>query len=135
MRRTHATIEVGELPVVLGEASLLTAVFQNLINNALKFRAAEPPRVTVSARRDGDFWLFSFSDNGIGIEPEYAERIFVIFQRLHDKATYPGTGIGLAMVRKIIEYHGGRIWLDTTVTAGARFWFTLPALPGGRTCQ
>jgi signal transduction histidine kinase len=129
VRRTQATIEVGELPVVLGEASLLTAVFQNLINNALKFRADEPPRVTVSARRDGGFWLFSFGDNGIGIEPEYAERIFVIFQRLHDKATYPGTGIGLAMVRKIIEYHGGRIWLDTTITAGARFWFTLPALP------
>jgi len=129
VRRTQATIEVGELPVVLGEASLLTAVFQNLINNALKFRADEPPRVTVSVRRDGEFWLFSFSDNGIGIEPEYAERIFVIFQRLHDKATYPGTGIGLAMVRKIIEYHGGRIWLDTTITAGARFWFTLPALP------
>jgi signal transduction histidine kinase len=129
VRRTHATIEVGELPVVLGEASLLTAVFQNLIGNALKFRADEPPRVSVSVRRDGDFWLFSFSDNGIGIEPEYAERIFVIFQRLHDKATYPGTGIGLAMVRKIIEYHSGRIWLDTTITAGARFWFTLPAIP------
>jgi signal transduction histidine kinase len=129
VRGTQATIEVGELPVVLGEASLLTAVFQNLINNALKFRANEPPRVTVSVRRDGRFWLFSFGDNGIGIEPEYAERIFVIFQRLHDKATYPGTGIGLAMVRKIIEYHGGRIWLDTKVTAGARFWFTLPALP------
>jgi light-regulated signal transduction histidine kinase (bacteriophytochrome) len=129
VRRTHATIEVGELPVVLGEASLLTAVFQNLISNALKFRADEQPRVTVSVRRDGEFWLFSFSDNGIGIEPEYAERIFVIFQRLHDKAAYPGTGIGLAMVRKIIEYHGGRIWLDTTITAGARFWFTLPALP------
>jgi signal transduction histidine kinase len=129
VRRTHATIEVGELPVVLGEASLLTAVFQNLIGNALKFRADEPPRVSVSARRDGESWLFSFRDNGIGIEPEYAERIFVIFQRLHDKATYPGTGIGLAMARKIIEYHGGRIWLDTTITAGARFWFTLPALP------
>jgi signal transduction histidine kinase len=129
VRRTHATIEVGELPVVLGAATLLTAAFQNLINNALKFRADGPPRVSVSARRDGDDWLFSFTDNGIGIEPEYAERIFVIFQRLHDKATYPGTGIGLAMVKKIIEYHGGRIWLDTTVTTGARFWFTLPALP------
>jgi light-regulated signal transduction histidine kinase (bacteriophytochrome) len=128
VRRTQATIEVGELPVVLGEATLLTAVFQNLINNALKFRADEPPRVSVTVRRDRDDWLFSFSDNGIGIEPEYADRIFVIFQRLHDKATYPGTGIGLAVVRKIIEYHGGRIWLDTTVTTGARFWFTLPAL-------
>jgi signal transduction histidine kinase len=129
VRRTHATLEVGDLPVVLGEATLLTAAFQNLINNALKFRADEPPRVSVSVRRDGDDWLFSFSDNGIGIEPEYADRIFVIFQRLHDKATYPGTGIGLAMVKKIIEYHGGRIWLDTTVTTGARFWFTLPVLP------
>jgi signal transduction histidine kinase len=129
VRRTHATIEVGELPEVLGEATLLTAVFQNLINNALKFRADEAPRVSVSARRDGDDWLFSFSDNGIGIEPEYADRIFVIFQRLHDKAAYPGTGIGLAMVKKIIEYHGGRIWLDTTISTGARFWFTLPALP------
>jgi len=129
VRRTRATVEVGELPVLLGEATLLTAVFQNLIANALKFRAREPPKVTVSARRDGEFWLFSLGDNGIGIEPEYAERIFVIFQRLHDKAAYPGTGIGLAMVRKIIEYHGGRVWLDTTTAAGARFWFTLPALP------
>jgi signal transduction histidine kinase len=128
VRRTHATIEMGELPVVLGEATLLTAAFQNLINNALKFRADAAPRISVSARRDGDDWLFSFSDNGIGIEPEYADRIFVIFQRLHDKAAYPGTGIGLAMVKKIIEYHGGRIWLDATVTTGARFWFTLPAL-------
>jgi light-regulated signal transduction histidine kinase (bacteriophytochrome) len=82
----------------------------------------------VSARRDGENWLFSFTDNGIGIEPDYADRIFVIFQRLHDKAAYPGTGIGLAMVRKIIEYHGGRVWLDTTVTRGARFCFTLPTL-------
>ena len=84
----------------------------------------------MSARREGEQWLFSFSDNGIGIPAEYAERIFVIFQRLHDRAAYPGTGIGLAMCRKIIEYHGGRIWLDTTVTSGARFCFTLPARPG-----
>jgi signal transduction histidine kinase len=129
VRRTHATIEQGELPVVLGEASLLTAVFQNLLSNALKFHGDQPPRVSVSVRRDGRYWLFSFSDNGIGIEPDYADRIFVIFQRLHDKVTYPGTGIGLAMVRKIIEYHGGRIWLDTEVTAGSRFCFTLPMLP------
>jgi signal transduction histidine kinase len=129
VRRTHATIEQGELPVVLGEASLLTAVFQNLLSNALKFRGEAPPRVSVSARRDGRQWLFTFSDNGIGIEPEYADRIFVIFQRLHDKASYPGTGIGLAMVRKIIEYHGGQIWLDTEAGPGARFRFTLPMLP------
>ncbi len=116
--------------MVLGETSLLTAVFQNLLSNALKFAGEQPPRISVSARRDGEQWLFSFSDNGIGIPAEYAERIFVIFQRLHDRAAYPGTGIGLAMCRKIIEYHGGRIWLDTTVTSGARFCFTLPARPG-----
>ncbi len=130
VRQSHARIEViGDLPVVLGESSLLTAVFQNLLSNALKFTGDQPPRVAVSAHRDGQHWLFSFTDNGIGIPAEYAERIFVIFQRLHDRATYPGTGIGLAMCRKIIEYHGGRIWLDTTVTSGARFCFTLPALP------
>ena len=135
VRASHATIEVGDLPVVLGETSLLTAVFQNLLSNALKFAGEQAPRISVSARRDGGHWLFSFADNGIGIPAEYAERIFVIFQRLHDKAAYPGTGIGLAMCRKIIEYHGGRIWLDTTVTSGARFCFTLPVRPGGCRCR
>ncbi len=129
VRASHATIEVGDLPVVLGETSLLTAVFQNLLSNALKFAGEQAPRISVSARREGEQWLFSFSDNGIGIPAEYADRIFVIFQRLHDRAAYPGTGIGLAMCRKIIEYHGGRIWLDTAVTSGARFCFTLPARP------
>jgi signal transduction histidine kinase len=132
VRLAHATIEQGELPVVLGEASLLTAMFQNLLSNALKFRGDQPPRISVSAQRDGQYWLFSFSDNGIGIDPQYADRIFVIFQRLHDRATYPGTGIGLAMVRKIIEYHGGQIRLDTEVTTGTRFCFTLPVLPADK---
>jgi len=129
VRAARGTIEVGDLPVVLGEASLLTAVFQNLLSNALKFVGEQAPRISVSARRDGGQWLFSFTDNGIGIPAEYADRIFVIFQRLHDKSAYPGTGIGLAMCRKIIEYHGGRIWLDTAVTSGARFCFTLPMRP------
>ena len=101
-------------------------MFQNLIGNALKFRGGKPPRIVITCTKDEEFWLFSFADNGIGIEPEYAERIFVIFQRLHERSAYPGTGIGLAMIRKIIEYYGGRIWLDTTYTAGARFLFTLP---------
>ena len=83
----------------------------------------------MTAVRDGDSWEFSVADNGIGISPEYADRILVIFQRLHDRARYPGTGIGLAMCRKIIEYFGGRIWLDTGVTEGAVFRFTLPVLP------
>ncbi|HEX3588545.1 MAG TPA: ATP-binding protein [Pseudonocardiaceae bacterium] len=130
IEQSQATVEVGPLPVVLAEAPLLTAVFQNLVANALKFHGDQPPHVDVAARRTGEgFWLFSVADNGIGIEPEYAERIFVIFQRLHGKEVYPGTGIGLAMCRKIVEYHGGKIWLDTTVQTGARFCFTLPVLP------
>ncbi|MFI6303525.1 ATP-binding protein [Amycolatopsis thailandensis] len=122
-----AQITHGDLPAVLGEKSLLTAVFQNLVGNAIKFRGEEPPRIEVSAERDGADWRFSVSDNGIGINDEYAERIFVIFQRLHGRGDYPGTGIGLALCRKIVEHHGGRIWLDTAVTAGTRFCFTLPA--------
>jgi light-regulated signal transduction histidine kinase (bacteriophytochrome) len=80
-------------------------------------------------RQDDGFWLFSVADNGIGIEPEYADRVFVIFQRLHDRATYAGTGIGLAMCRKIVEHYGGKIWLDTGYQDGARFCFTLPVTP------
>jgi signal transduction histidine kinase len=133
MEESGATIEAGHLPLVLGELPLLTAVFQNLLSNALKFHGAEPPRVVIKVSRDADFWLFSFTDNGIGIEPDYADRIFVIFQRLHERTAYPGTGIGLAMTRKIIEYFGGRIWLDnTTYPEGARFLFTLPMPPETR---
>lgn len=123
-----AVIEAGPLPSVRAQPALVSAVFQNLIGNALKFRGGQPPRIAIAAERDGEFWSFSVSDNGIGIEPQYAERIFLIFQRLHDRATYPGTGIGLAMCRKIVGYSGGRIWLDTSVTEGARFRFTLPAV-------
>jgi signal transduction histidine kinase len=126
IEQTGATIETSHLPLVLAEMPLLVAVFQNLLSNALKFSGARPPRVVITVRRHEPFWLFSFSDNGIGIEPEYAERIFVIFQRLHERSAYQGTGIGLALTRKIIEYFGGRIWLDTTVTEGTRFYFTLP---------
>ena len=126
IEQTGATIESGHLPLVLAELPLLIAVFQNLLSNALKFRGEKAPRVVVTVSRDEPFWLFSFSDNGIGIEPEYAERIFVIFQRLHERSAYAGTGIGLSMTRKIIEYFGGRIWLDTTFTGGTRFCFTLP---------
>jgi signal transduction histidine kinase len=123
-----AVIEAGPLPVVRAQLTLMTVVFQNLISNALKFKGEQPPCVVVSAERDGAFWSFSVSDNGIGIEPQYADRVFLIFQRLHDRAAYPGTGIGLAMCRKIVDYFGGRIWLDTDATGGARFCFTVPAL-------
>jgi signal transduction histidine kinase len=125
----HARIESGPLPVVRVEAALLTTVFQNLLGNALKFRGEDDPRISVAALRTGEFWEFSVTDNSIGVPPEYADRIFVIFQRLHDRQAYPGTGIGLALCRKIIEYHGGRMWLDTGHSPGARFCFTLPIPP------
>jgi signal transduction histidine kinase len=127
IEESGATVETGHLPLVLAEQPLLIAVFQNLLSNSLKFSGEKPPRIVITVRRDEPFWLFSFSDNGPGIEAEYAERIFVIFQRLHERtAAYPGTGIGLSMTRKIIEYFGGQIWLDTTYPDGARFLFTLP---------
>jgi light-regulated signal transduction histidine kinase (bacteriophytochrome) len=125
LEKSGATIEAGHLPLVLAEMSLLTAVFQNLLSNALKFAGEGPPRIVVTARRQEPFWLFSFTDYGIGLDPQYAERIFVLFQRLNDRS-YSGTGIGLAMCRKIIENFGGRIWLDTTAPEGTRFCFTLP---------
>jgi signal transduction histidine kinase len=116
----------GELPTVRGDRTLLTSLFQNLISNAVKFRGAEPPVVRIAALRQGDMWQLSCADNGIGIDGEYAERIFLIFQRLHSREAYDGSGIGLALCRKIVEYHGGRIWLDTDYAGGACFRFTLP---------
>jgi signal transduction histidine kinase len=129
IRASRAVIEVSDLPMVRAEFSLITSLFQNLVGNAIKFRGSEPPRVVISAERQEDFWKFSVADNGIGIEPEYADRIFVIFQRLHDRTSYPGTGIGLAMCRKIVEYYGGIIWLETTAGPGSTFCFTLPVPP------
>ena len=116
--------ELPELPVVPG---LIRTVFQNLIANGVKFHSDAPPRVAIRAERREHDWLFECTDNGIGIDPEYADRIFVIFQRLHARDRYEGTGIGLAMCRKIIEYHGGEIWLDTAYSGGTRIYFTLPA--------
>ena len=118
----------GPLPVVMGDRGLLAALMQNLIGNALKFHGDEPPLVTVSARVEDEQWIVSVEDNGIGIESRFAERIFVIFQRLHGRDAYSGTGIGLAMCRKIVEFHGGRIWLDTEHTPGTRFYFSLPQI-------
>jgi signal transduction histidine kinase len=129
IRESGAVIEAADLPVVRAEFSLITSLFQNLLSNAIKFRGDKPPQIAISVTRQDPFWLFTFADNGIGIEPEYADRIFVIFQRLHDRASYSGTGIGLAMCRKIVEYYGGRIWLETTASAGATFCFTLPIPP------
>ena len=119
------------LPTVLADGIQIGQLFQNLIGNALKFRGPEPTRVDITAVpvEDGKYWRFSFQDNGIGIEPQYFERIFVIFQRLHGKEQYPGTGIGLAICKKIIERLGGKLWVESQPGSGANFLFTLPALP------
>ncbi|MEV8564875.1 ATP-binding protein [Streptomyces sp. NPDC051322] len=115
------------LPRVTGDPTGLTMLWQNLLGNALKFRSSdEPCRITVGCVREADEWRVTVSDNGIGVPPEFAEKIFVIFQRLHARDAYEGTGIGLALCRKIVEFHGGRIWLDTSTPAGTRIHFTLP---------
>ena len=128
VREAGATIEVGELPTVLADAAQLEQVFTNLVGNALKYRRpAVPPEIRISAERTDGFWRFSVADNGIGIEEEYFDRIFVIFQRLHTRDEYEGTGIGLAVVRKIVERHGGRIGVESVPGEGSTFVFTLPA--------
>ncbi|WP_051415501.1 ATP-binding protein [Nocardiopsis sp. CNT312] len=137
LEEDDARVTSDPLPTIQGDRTLLTQVFFNLVGNAVKFRAEEDPRVRISARRQGDEWVFCCADNGIGIEPQYAERVFVIFQRLHTRDKYTGTGIGLAMCKKIVEFHGGRIWLDTGDGGGApvsggggtRICWSLPADP------
>ncbi|WP_328464811.1 ATP-binding protein [Actinoplanes sp. NBC_00393] len=126
-----AEIVWSGLPTVEGEEPLLTTLFVNLLGNSLKFRRPDvPPVVRITAERDGGEWRINVRDNGIGIEAEFADKVFVIFQRLHARDAYEGTGIGLAIVKKIVEYHGGRIWLDVDVPEGASINFTLPVLPG-----
>ncbi|MEU8155279.1 ATP-binding protein [Micromonospora sp. NPDC048986] len=130
--RQYADAELTwtDLPVISGEEPLLTNLLANLVSNSIKFRRPDvPSKVHVSARLVGAEWEITCQDNGIGIEPEFADKIFVIFQRLHSKDAYPGTGIGLAIVKKIVEYHGGRVWVDTDVPEGTAIRFTLPALP------
>ena len=125
--QTGAEISFADLPVVQGEEPLLGALFANLIGNALKFRHPDrTPRILISAQRIDDEYDISVEDNGIGIAPEFADKVFVIFQRLHAKEAYPGTGIGLSIAKKIIEYHGGRIWIDKEHREGTLFRFTLP---------
>jgi light-regulated signal transduction histidine kinase (bacteriophytochrome) len=124
---THARVTTDDLPTVLAERTQLVQVFQNLIGNAIKFRGSEPPRVHVSATRAEGLWTFRVRDNGIGIEPRFFERIFVIFQRLHGREEYPGTGIGLALCRKIVERHGGTIRVESEPGEGSAFYFSVPA--------
>ncbi|NED57435.1 HAMP domain-containing protein [Micromonospora aurantiaca] len=129
LQYADADLTWGEMPTIRGEEPLLTNLLVNLVSNSVKFRRPDvPPKVHVSARLVDGEWEISCRDNGIGIEPEFADKIFVIFQRLHSKDAYPGTGIGLAIVKKIVEYHGGRVWVDTDADEGTTIRFTLPAL-------
>jgi len=126
VEESGARVVCGTLPSLWGERQQLTRLFQNLIQNALKFRGSEAPKVQVHAERRSGEWLFSVSDNGIGIDPRHNDRIFRIFHRLHARGEYPGTGIGLSICRKIVERWGGRIWVESAPGNGATFWFTLP---------
>jgi chemotaxis family two-component system sensor kinase Cph1 len=127
---TGAVITYDELPTLMADSTQLMQLFQNLIGNAIKFRSDKPPEIHVGAIRTEDEWLFSVKDNGIGFDPQFSNRIFVIFQRLHTRDEYPGTGMGLAICKKIVECHRGRIWVESQVGEGATFYFTFPV--GGR---
>jgi PAS domain S-box-containing protein len=123
---SRASVATGELPTVRADASQLQQVFQNLIANGIKFHRDEPPQVHVSAKDLGQQWRFSVQDNGIGIEAQYADRVFGIFQRLHTRQEYPGTGIGLTVCKRIVVRHGGKIWFESELGKGTTFFFTLP---------
>jgi signal transduction histidine kinase len=125
IQESNATITHDPLPNVMADSGQLAQVFQNLIGNAIKYRGARAPLVHVSCQSRANEWLFSVKDNGIGIDPKHAERVFVMFQRLHTRREYPGTGIGLALCKKIVERHGGKIWVESQEGAGATFYFTL----------
>ncbi|MEP0880990.1 ATP-binding protein [Trichocoleus sp. ST-U3] len=127
---TGAAIAHDPLPTVMADSTQLMQLFQNLIGNAIKFRSEQPPEIHVGASRLEDAWLFSVRDNGIGIDPQFSDRIFVIFQRLHTRDEYQGTGMGLAICKKIVECHRGRIWVESQLGQGATFYFTIPV--GGR---
>lgn len=126
--QSKALVTWDPMPTLNAEPSQLVELFQNLISNAIKFQGTEQQRVHIGATREGEEWVFCVRDNGIGIDPQYSERIFIIFQRLHTREQYRGTGIGLAICKRIIERHNGRIWLESAPMKGAAFFFTLPAV-------
>jgi PAS domain S-box-containing protein len=126
----RASITFSDLPAVHMRKVHLVQLFQNLIGNSIKYRGGEPLRIHISATRQGDDWLFSVTDNGIGIDPQYQQQVFGVFKRLHSPQEYPGTGIGLAICRRILEQHGGKIWVDSKFGEGATFLFTLPVTSG-----
>ena len=123
---TKGTVTHDPLPAIMADEMQIVQLFQNLIGNGLKFHGPQPPLIHISAKKKGTNWIFSFQDNGIGIDPQYFEKIFVIFQRLHARDKYPGTGIGLTIAKKIVERHGGQIWVESVKESGTAFYFTIP---------
>jgi light-regulated signal transduction histidine kinase (bacteriophytochrome) len=126
LTENDAEVTYTQLPIIQVNPVQFEQLVRNLIHNAVKFRTEDKPRVHISARRTDDFWVFSVTDNGIGIDPEQSERIFRIFQRLHTRDEYTGTGIGLAVAKRVVERHGGRIWVESTPGKGSTFYFTVP---------
>ena len=128
IEESKASVKYAQLPVVMANPLHMNQLFQNLVSNAIKFHGEQPPEVQISAKRDGNEWLFSVKDNGIGIDKEFADRVFIIFQRLHNYKEYPGTGIGLAICKKIVEKLGGHIWVESEAGKGSTFHFTIPVI-------
>jgi light-regulated signal transduction histidine kinase (bacteriophytochrome) len=129
IKENDATISHDHLPEVMADSTQIGQVFQNLIINGIKFHGEETPKIHISAEKKENYWVFSVQDNGLGIDPQYSERIFEIFKRLNKREDYPGTGIGLPICKKIIERHGGRIWVESELGKGSTFYFTLSINP------
>ena len=126
IEENNAVIKSDPLPVITADRSQMIQLFQNLIGNSIKYRSAETPYIHISSERTENEWVFSVSDNGIGIDPQYFEDIFKVFQRLHEAHVYSGTGIGLAICQKIVNRHNGRIWVESELDKGSTFHFTIP---------
>jgi light-regulated signal transduction histidine kinase (bacteriophytochrome) len=126
--RSGANVDIGALPRVMADDMQIGRVFENLIDNSIKFRGDRTPYVRIKAEADGDQWIIRVADNGIGINTKFSERVFLLFQRLHDRENYDGIGMGLTISRKIVERHGGRIWYESQPGEGTTFFFTLPAV-------
>jgi light-regulated signal transduction histidine kinase (bacteriophytochrome) len=126
LEETGGTIYSDRLPLVKGNKTQILQLFQNLIGNAFKYRTEKPPVITISCQEDNNSYKFSVTDNGIGIDPKFFQKIFIIFQRLHKREQYTGTGIGLAICKKIVDKHGGKIWVNSAPGHGSTFYFTVP---------